>query len=116
MEYDNIDRLQQLRQLTRNIEPTTEQIPSTQVSNAVLEFTEQQIYANLKATKKPVSQMTDQEKLIYAKFEQKMIENYEMFCASKYEEREETYSGKGSVFFSPTASIVLDEFFTDGEH
>ena len=31
MEYDNIDRLQQLRQLTRNIEPTTEQIPSTQV-------------------------------------------------------------------------------------
>ena len=116
MEYDNIDRLQQLRQQTRNIEPNAEQKVDAQASDAMVEFAEHQIYASLKATNKPVSQMSDHEKLIYAKFEQRMIENYEMFCASKYEERDATYSGKGDVFFSPVASIVLDEFFTDGEH
>lgn len=116
MEYENIDRLQQLRQQARNIEPTAEQKADTQASDVMVEFAEHQIYANLKATNKPVSQMSDHEKIIFAKFEQRMIENYEMFCASKFEERDATYSDKDSVFFSPIASIVLDEFFTDGEH
>lgn len=65
MEYENIDRLQQLRQQARNIEPTAEQKADTQASDVMVEFAEHQIYANLKATNKPVSQMSDQEKLIY---------------------------------------------------
>lgn len=116
MEYDNIDRLKQLRQQERKVEQTAEPETYSEVSDAIADFAEHQVYANLKATNKPVSEMSDHEKIIFAKFEQRMIENYEMFCASKFEERNETYSNKGSVFFSPIASIVLDEFFTDGEH
>lgn len=117
MEYENIDRLQQLRQQARNIEPTAEQKADTQASDVMVEFAEHQIYANLKATNKPVSQMSDQEKLIYAKFEQEFIEYYEMTESKTRFEYEKfgRYSGS-DVDFSPLASIVLDEFFTDGKN
>ena len=67
--------------------------------------------------KKPVSKMTETEKLVFAEKEQKMIEDYEMFMNGviRYSTTAK-YSGKGDVFFSPVASTVLDEFFTDGQH
>lgn len=81
------------------------------------EFAKEQIYQKLKASKKPVSKMTDTEKFIYAEKEQKMIEDYEMFVNGvvRYGTMAK-YSGRGEVFFSPVASTVLDEFFTDGQH
>ena len=47
----------------------------------------------------------------------KMIEDYEMFMNGvvRYATMAR-YSDKGDVFFSPVASTVLDEFFTDGQH
>lgn len=83
----------------------------------MVEFAKEQIYQHLKATKKPVSKMTETEKLVFAEKEQKMIEDYEMFMNGviRYGTMAR-YSGKGDVFFSPVASTVLDEFFTDGQH
>lgn len=81
------------------------------------EFVKEQIYQKLKASKKPVSKMTETEKFIFAEKEQKMIEDYEMFMNGvvRYGTMAK-YSGRGEVFFSPVASTVLDEFFTDGQH
>lgn len=83
----------------------------------MVEFAKEQMYQHLKATKKPVSKMTETEKLVFAEKEQKMIEDYEMFMNGvvRYGTTAK-YSGKGDVFFSPVASTVLDEFFTDGQH
>ncbi len=117
MEYDNIDRLKQLRQQERRVEQTAEPETYSEVSDAMADFAEHQVYANLKATNKPVSQMSDQEKLIFAKFEQEFIEYYEMTESKTRFEYEKfgRYSGS-DVDFSPLASIVLDEFFTDGKN
>lgn len=94
--------------------------PSTKkpkITPEMAEFAKEQIYQHLKATKKPVSKMTETEKLVFAEKEQKMIEDYEMFMNGvvRYATMAR-YSDKGDVFFSPVASTVLDEFFTDGQH
>ena len=87
------------------------------ITPEMAEFAKEQMYQHLKATKKPVSKMTETEKLVFAEKEQKMIEDYEMFMNGvvRYGTTAK-YSGKGDVFFSPVASTVLDEFFTDGQH
>ena len=87
------------------------------ITPEMAEFAKEQMYQHLKATKKPVSKMTEIEKLVFAEKEQKMIEDYEMFMNGviRYGTMAK-YSGKGDVFFSPVASTVLDEFFTDGQH
>lgn len=86
------------------------------VTPEMLEFSKEQIYQNLKASKKPVSKMTETEKIIFAEKEQKMIEDYEMFTNGTVSYMPARYSGKGGVFFSPVASTVLDEFFTNGQN
>lgn len=87
------------------------------ITPEMAEYAKEQMYQHLKATKKPVSKMTDIEKMVFAEKEQKMIEDYEMFVNGvvRYATMAR-YSDKGDVFFSPVASTVLDEFFTDGQH
>ena len=130
----NIDKLLKVAPPPQPVDDAIEKAPATSTEPIVVnpphpspkkpkitpemaEFAKEQMYQHLKATKKPVSKMTDTEKLVFAEKEQKMIEDYEMFMNGvvRYGTTAK-YSGKGDVFFSPVASTVLDEFFTDGQH
>ena len=130
----NIDKLLNIAPPPQPVDDAIEKAPATSAEPIVVnppntppkkpkmtpemvEFAKEQMYQHLKATKKPVSKMTETEKLVFAEKEQKMIEDYEIFMNGviRYGTTAK-YSGKGDVFFSPVASTVLDEFFTDGQH
>ena len=61
------------------------------------------------------------EKELYAEMNQKEVADYEDFVRNKRKPIvkkgvELDYNGDTDVFFSPLASTVLDEFFTDGKN
>lgn len=122
-EISNIDKLLNMDITPKAIdkqalsEQTISPIPPKQIiTKEMMEFAKEQVYQKLKSTNKPVSKMTDEEKLIFAEKEQEMIEDYEMFMCGKRSNTTQRYSNKDGVFFSPVASTVLDEYFTNGHH
>ena len=134
VDRSNIEKLLNIEPPSKPIDETLEKAPATSAEPIVVnpphpspknpkitpemaEFAKEQMYQHLKATKKPVSKMTDIEKMVFAEKEQKMIEDYEMFMHGvvRYATMAK-YSDKGDVFFSPIASTVLDEYFNDGQH
>ena len=67
----------------------------------------------MKTESKPVAQMTDAEKEIFAEMQREYIEICELpFLSSK----PVNYTDGYEPFFSPIASTILDAFFTDSKN
>ena len=79
-EISNIDKLLNMDITPKAIdkqalsEQTISPIPPKQIiTKEMMEFAKEQVYQKLKSTNKPVSKMTDEEKLIFAEKEQKYL-------------------------------------------
>lgn len=94
-----------------NIDKFLSQILSGDGKTETEEFLRQQANRQLKDSEKKVRQMTDIEKELYAEMHREEVEQYERNFIEDIE-NDENKNG----FFSPVASVVLDEFFTDGKH
>ena len=94
-----------------NIDKFLSQILSGDSKTETEEFLRQQANRQLKDSEKKVRQMTDIEKELYAEMHREEVEQYERNFIKDIE-NDENKNG----FFSPVASVVLDEFFTDGKH
>lgn len=94
-----------------NIDKMLNRILSGDGKTEAEEFLRLQANQQLKNTEKKVYQMTDLEKELYAEMNRDEIARYERRYIKDIE-NDENENG----FFSPVASIVLDEFFTDGKH
>lgn len=97
-----------------NYDEALEQIASGDGKSEVEQFLKRQANQQLKKSNKKVFEMSDVEKELYAEMNRKEIEAYE----KQFIKEDETtnYLGETNVFFSPLASSVLDEFFTDGKN
>jgi len=94
-----------------NVDKILNQILSGDGRTEAEEFLRQQANRQLKNSEKKIMQMTDIEKELYAEMNREEVERYERKFIKDIE-NDENKNG----FFSPVASIVLDEFFTDGNH
>lgn len=104
-----------------NVDKILNKIISGEGTSIAEQFLKAQANKQLKNSEKKVYQMTQNEKELYAEMNQKEVADYEDFVRNKRKPIvkkgvELDYNGDTDVFFSPLASTVLDEFFTDGKN
>ena len=97
-----------------NFDKILDKIASGEGKTEAEQFLKRQANQQLKLSDKKVFEMSDVEKELYAEMNRKEIEAYEKQFVKKGETS--NYLGETNVFFSPLASSILDEFFTDGKN